>query len=96
MSLGALHGVEDLRDRTFLVDDEGRPIGVAFWAHHAVDLGEFLLVVRQQREGKFFLVGEFLLLGKGIDADADNCRVILSKLLEAVTETASFRRSAAG
>jgi hypothetical protein len=70
-----LAGVGDLvnlADDTVLVDDERHAGSEAALTEHAERSGDFLLGVGEEGEVEFFFLGELLLLGERIGADADD------------------------
>ena len=90
MVAGLGDGIVDLLDDALLVDDN---------RHSAFDAERLitpLLHVGEQWKVQLFLVGEFLLELQRVGADANDDGVELSKLLNAVAESARLGRSAAG
>lgn len=97
--LGMFAGVGlriDLADEPFLIDHKGGALRIAIGHKNTERPGNLLVRVRIEREIEFFLVRELLLLLQFVRADANYNRIVVSKLLEEVAETASLDRSALG
>ena len=85
-----------LRDLPFFVDHVGDAAGVFVFAGlaGAVRQTDLTLRVAEQREGEVELFGEALVVGRRVEADAEDAGVFLAVLLDEVPEPGPFPRSA--
>jgi hypothetical protein len=70
--LACVGDLVDFADGAALVDDERHPGRVPARAKHAERAGDLLLWIGEEGEVELFLVGEFLLFGERVSADADD------------------------
>ncbi len=93
---GHVHLGINLSNIPLLINDERYSLGEAAWRQDSVRLGRLLVGVGEEGEIQFLFIGELLLIGEFVGADADDNGVELSKLLSEVAVTAGVFRSAAG
>jgi hypothetical protein len=87
-----------LRDHAVLIDDVGDAPGVLVFRAVAGAVGEadLALGVADEGEGEVELLGEALVLVAGVEADADDLRVLLLVLADEVPEPGTLDGSAGG
>jgi hypothetical protein len=85
-----------LRDLSFLVDHVRDAAGVFVFGGiaGAVSESDRPLRVAEQREGEVELFGEALVVGRRVEADAEDAGVFLAVLFDEVPEPGPFPRSA--
>lgn len=90
-----IHLSMDLGDAALLVDEVGDAAGVfvAWTAGGAVGQADFPVGVTEQRKGEVVLLGEAGVVFYGVEADAEDLRVLRFVLLGQVPEPGTLGRS---
>ena len=98
--LGGVYLRPDLGDLALAVDQEGRAddaekalSGKALGLPGAVEFGDLVLAIGEEREGKEVLGLEALVRGDAVGADAEHDRAAALELALGVTDTAGFLRA---